>query len=164
MELKITHPTRGNIITIIDDEDYTKISQYNKWHVVSYKNDKKLYLKSNKRIGKRKSITFYMHRIIMDCPENKVVDHINGNTLDNRKENLRICTKSENNINRAPNKNSNHKGVSWCTGIKKWSSKIGINKKRIHLGYFDSEIKAVIAYNQASIKYHGEFARLNEVK
>ena len=78
-----------------------------------------------------------MHRVITKCPKGKQVDHINGDGLDNRKANLRICTVNENNKNakmRKDNK-SGYKGVSWYPNRHKWRCVIFVNKKQIYLGY-----------------------------
>jgi len=93
------------------------------------------------------------------------VDHINGDNLDNRKKNLRLCTYAENNRNRKPleNKTSKYKGVGLNKNykIKTWQARIVKNSKRYSLGYFKNEKEAALAYNQAAKKYFGEFAYLN---
>ena len=76
---------------LIDDEDYDKIKD-SKWNLHKHKKDKSFYAVSGKYLGNYKSTTIRLHRLIMNCPKNKQVDHINGNTLDNRKSNLRIVT------------------------------------------------------------------------
>jgi hypothetical protein len=103
-----------------------------------------------------------LHRFIADCPPDLYVDHINGNTLDNRRSNLRICTLGENNCNRRKSKNSSsgYKGVFWDNHYKKWGSSIQVNNKRINLGRFDDPEKAYEAYVAASKKYHGAFGRI----
>jgi hypothetical protein len=103
-----------------------------------------------------------LHRFITDCPIDMFVDHINGNTLDNRRSNLRICTRRENNRNRCRSKNSTsgYKGVFWNKHKLKWTSYIRTDEKRVCLGYFDTPEKAYEAYVAASKKYHGEFGRI----
>lgn len=104
-----------------------------------------------------------MHRFIMDAPKGQQVDHINGNKLDNRKSNLRICSHSENLRNqRKPKDNkSGFKGVSWHKGAKRWCAEIRSNGKRHHLGYFDTAEDAAKAYDIAATLIHGDYARLN---
>lgn len=106
-----------------------------------------------------------LHRLIMNAPNGMAVDHINGNIADNRKSNLRICVNSENLRNRGAQRNntSGYKGVSWCKQSNKWRSSICLNKKRIYLGLFTNKLDAANAYNQAAIKYFGEFAFLNKI-
>lgn len=99
MNLKIKN---SNLVAIIDDEDYLKVKDY-VWRLTRKKyNDGSnyLYVSSHINIAKYKTKTVYLHRIITDCPAGLVVDHIDGNTLDNRKSNLKICTQSENCKNR----------------------------------------------------------------
>ena len=107
-----------------------------------------------------------MHRIIAGTPEHLHTDHINGNTLDNRKENLRICAASDNCKNRRQNishKSSKYKGVSWNKENNKWTAGIYINKKRVHLGYFYKEEDAAKTYNTNALKYFKEYACLNHI-
>mgnify|MGYP001579989416 CR=1 FL=1 len=83
--------------------------------------------------------------------------------LDNKKDNLRICTNSQNGMNRKLNNNntSGHKGVHWHKFSKTWHARILMCKKRKHLGQFDTKKEAAIAYNKAAKEFFGEFARLN---
>lgn len=100
----------------------------------------------------------------------EIIDHINGDGLDNRKQNLRICTKSENACNRGIDRDntSGYKGVCYISNktkrVKRWIAQIAINKKHICIGYFHTKEEAAIAYNEAATKYHGEFAKLNIIK
>ena len=95
--------------------------------------------------------------------KNEEVDHINNNGLDNRRCNLRLATRQQQNMNRKKLKgcSSRYKGVYWAKNRKKWCVRIEFNAKVMFLGYFESEIKAGKAYDEAAIKYFGEFARLN---
>lgn len=104
-----------------------------------------------------------MHKLIMDTPPGKEVDHINCNKLDNRKINLRIVTKSQNNMNRKPYKNSSSKfkGVFWDKNLKKWRAYITLNKKRKWLGSFNSEEEAAIVYDSEATKLFGKYAKTN---
>lgn len=104
-----------------------------------------------------------MHRIILGMPEGYDSDHRDGNGLNNQRCNLRICTRSQNHMNRHRIRGrSIYKGVSWHKGGKKWEAHITLNGKHLHLGLFTSETEAAIAYNEAALKYHGEFARINK--
>jgi len=105
-----------------------------------------------------------LHRFIMGNPTGKVVDHINCNTLDNRRENLRICTSQENsrNVHKYKNNTSGYKGVTYDKShTKKWLASITVNKKVLNLGRFNTPEEAHNAYCIASKKYHGEYGRVN---
>jgi hypothetical protein len=103
-----------------------------------------------------------MHRLIMNAPPGKVVDHINGNRQDNRRCNLRVCTQAENMRNtRKSCGTSRFKGVSWNRKYRKWVVSIHRDGKDIWLGNFDDEIKAAQAYDKAARELFGPFARLN---
>ena len=105
-----------------------------------------------------------IHRLIMglSASDKREVDHINGNTLDNRKSNLRICLHSENVRNRRRNNvhTNGYKGTTFHKSKYKWQAQIGYQGKRIHLGYFDTQEEAYAAYCAAAVKYFGEFARI----
>ena len=105
-----------------------------------------------------------LHRLIMDCPDDMVVDHINHNSLDNRKFNLRVCTLQQNNKNQK--KKSNNKsgviGISWDKSRRKWCAQIMYNRKHIHLGRFKTKEEAIQARKQAEIEYFGEYRNQDE--
>ncbi len=148
-------PLTQNTDAIVDAEDLISLSEC-RWNVSS---QGKLRYARRKNKGK----TVYMHREIMNIPNGVQIDHINGNGLDNRKVNLRICNHSQNQQNRAKrgNKSSRFKGVDWHKLSKKWRARICINRKRIHIGYYNSENEAAKAYDQKAVELFGEFARLN---
>ena len=140
------------ITVLIDDEDYPKVSKYI-WHIMALG-----YIN-----GSVKNKRFYLHRFIMNAPSNKVVDHINGNKLDNRKCNLRLCSIRDNVLNCKISKNnkSGTSGVSFRKDRGKYRSYIMVNRKQIFLGYY-KEIKCAIdARKDAEIKYFGIFAHIN---
>ena len=90
------------------------------------------------------------------------IDHINGDAFDNRIENLRAATRSQNcqNTKTQHNNTSGVRGVCWHKRLKKWQVRIGNSAKRIHLGYFDNFELAELVAIEARVKYHGNFARL----
>lgn len=109
----------------------------------------------------------YIHRVIMSAKAGETVDHINGNPLDNRKSNLRVCTQSDNLCNTAIRKDnkSGVKGVSWAKHVKKWCAQIKYQGEKFHLGYFNNVDEAATAYQKAALKLHKEFSRIcTEVK
>ena len=144
-------PIRG--YAIIDDEDFDELSKF-RWHICA----------GYARRNAGKEIVVYMHRQLLNVPKGLVIDHINGNRLDNRKENLRVCTRAQNTRNsRLPTNNvSGYKGVSWHKHQRRWCAKIVFNAVCKHLGYYKSKVEAAVAYNEAAVKYFGEFANLNK--
>jgi len=104
-----------------------------------------------------------MHRVLADTPAHLVCDHINHDGLDNRKQNLRNCTRQQNNFNTRPRANgtSRFKGVYWYKRTRKYNAVIHKSGKRKSLGFFTSEIEAAKAYDIAAKEYYGEFANLN---
>jgi hypothetical protein len=150
IEFKIT----GNQIVLIDEEDYDLVNGFNKWKLT-----KQGYPQSRKMINRKTTYT-YMHRLIVNCPKNMQVDHINGNKLDNRKSNLRICFHADNCKNRKKPKTntSGYKGVSFDKVKKRWIATIVSNKIRYHLGFFKNKQDAFFAYKDASVKLHQEFS------
>ena len=103
----------------------------------------------------------YLHRFIVDCPSGMEVDHVNMNTLDNRRENLRICSHARNNCNKRKYKTntSGYKGVYWHKQRLKWVAEITSNRKKTYLGCFLTAEEAYAAYCIASKKYHDEYGR-----
>ena len=140
---------------IVDPDDFEKLKNYG-WYL-----SRDFYAYAHEETnGKRK--TFCMHRKIMNPQDGFIIDHKNRNKLDNRKANLRPVTHSQNSSNKATKPHSSiYKGVSWNKGMKKWKSCIQHLGKYIHLGYFDDEVEAGKAYDQAAKKYHDQFAVLN---
>lgn len=147
--------SRGKV-AIVDDDDYEWLARY-KWHISI-----KGYASRTEPITKK---TIRMHRAILGLKDDEQGDHINGDRLDNRRCNLRKCTQAQNAINSTSRRNSTSrfKGVSWNEDKRKWQVEIQISKTRFYLGSYKSEIDAARAYNEAALKYHGDFARLNDI-
>lgn len=142
---------------IVDDEDYIWLSGY-KWHVLG----QRFYAARRAYNKDGTSKVLYMHREIMKTQKGMQVDHINGNTLDNQKSNLRNCSRQENSYNRISSRGiSQYKGVSWNKVAKKWQSYISVRGKNIFLGCYKDMKNAAKAYNEAAEKHHKEFAKLN---
>ena len=153
--------TRG-YKAIIDDESYAIIKGH-KWSAVTiYRNNGTVINNyAVTRIGKYSTVR--MHRLITDVAKELVIDHIDGNGLNNCLSNLRICEQYQNAMNKRPQLNtaSIFKGVNWHKGRKKWIATIRINKERKYLGGFIAEEDAAKAYDAAALELFGEFARPN---
>lgn len=115
------------------------------------------------RQGRGKFKDFPIHRTIMNPPEGMQVDHKDGNTLNNTRENLRLVTSAQNNQNRRIpiNNKAGFKGVSFNLKSSLYVAYIYVNYKRIHLGYFSNKVDAAKAYDNAARQHFGEYARLN---
>lgn len=157
---------------IIDDEDYEELIKYN-WQLreptkdclIKYcfrtipREDGQKYAN-----GKTKRTMLQMHRQLLSCPLGYVIDHINGDGLDNRKTNLRVASKSQNQFNRSININNK----SGCKGVskfgKKWRARYQAYGVDTHIGLFNTFEQAKLAYDSVIIEIHREFARLNDIK
>ena len=152
-EIKIT----PHISTMVDNEDFD-IAILFRWYLDSG------YARTDITFNGKKQ-PLYLHRLIANTPERMFTDHINNIKLDNRRSNLRICSKAENCRHRKKQKGSFiYKGVSWYGRTHKWKAQIKYNNIKITLGYFKTEIGAAKAYNEAALKYHREFATINDLK
>ena len=146
------------LYTSIDDEDYGRVSQY-KWCASLDKkspNKESYYALRNIITPEGKRTTLALHRFLMGDPSGMCIDHINHNTLDNRKANLRIVTQRQNcyNSRMVRENKSGYKGVT--RSGKKWTAIIGVNNNKIYLGSFLSPKKASLAYNKAAKEHFGE--------
>jgi hypothetical protein len=149
--------TQGKF-ALVDAEWYPILNQW-KWHHSCGYACRKIGPKGAKQMIR-------MHRFIMSAPEGMHVDHINHDRLDNRSQNLRVATPSENQGNRRLNKNSTtgYKGVHFFPDRNKYVATIRHNYKTHCLGYYETPEQAARAYNAAALERFGEFAWLNEVK
>ena len=140
---------KKKFISLIDLEDVPFVEQHS-WCIRSQG-----YVG---RVENKKLIV--LHRILTSCPDNKIVDHINKNKLDNRKFNLRICDYQTNlrNSSRKSNNTSGVTGVGWDNKSKKWRARICVDYKAISLGFYNNKGEAVKARLRAEKKYFGDFA------
>jgi hypothetical protein len=147
--------------TILDPQDYYRYGNL-KWFVQG--NGTNLYALRTIKTEPNKTKFLSLHREIMNAPPGLLVDHRNTDSLDNRRENLRLATNSQNQCNRRKTRShtsSRYIGVSFNKHRQKWIAYIRHKGIRIWLGAFDNEIDAARAYDAAAKKYFGEFARLN---
>lgn len=147
-DYKIVPISGGNFVKV-DNEDFTKVKN------ISWSN-----LSSNYAHNQKNGL---MHRLIMNCPADMCVDHINGDTYDNRKINLRICTHQQNMMNTKirTDSSSSYKGIYYVGFLKKWAARISFNGNKTHIGVYRSEIDAAKAYDTKAKELFGEFARVN---
>lgn len=140
---------------MVDDADYDFLNQW-KWYFANNGYAmRSIYL--GKINGKYKYKNIFMHHLIINPFKDLEVDHINRNRLDNRKENLRLVTSSQNKINCIKRKHntSGYKGVSWEKRCKKWVAYLTFNKIRKHLGYFHNIQGAILARKWGERLYFG---------
>lgn len=135
---------------LVSASDYDTLSQYGwYYHLTGYA--------VRHESGSRRLI--FLHRQTLDPPPGYMVDHINGDRTDNRRENLRLCDPAGNSRNRRPNAGKTYKGIS--PSGRRWRARIRCNGKNLHLGTFDTPEEAARAYDAAASDLFGEFASLN---
>ncbi len=141
--------TNGKVV-LVDDQDYERLSKYT-WTCLGNRY-------ALRAIGKR---VVLIHREIMGASDGHEVDHINGNGLDCRRENMRLCNNQQNHANTKAHRDnhSGYKGVSFWDG--KWHAQIQKDWQKTHLGCYDTPEAAARAYDKAALELHGAFARLN---
>jgi hypothetical protein len=156
--MSVIRLTQGQV-AIVDDADFEWLS---KWKWYAYFNTRTKVFYARRSIYPSKTVS--MHRVILGAQPGQIVDHVNRNTLDNRRANLRFVTVSQSNQNTrllsARNK-SGFRGVHWSSASKKWRASINLNDRSIHLGVFNSIKDAALAYNTAARELHRDFAQLN---
>lgn len=161
--MKTISLTQGKVV-IVDDENYESLNCF-KWHVLKGANT--YYAIRNDRGSDFKKKSILMHRIILNAPDGVLTDHRNGDGLDNRKLNLRLCTHAENIRHQGLNRRntSGFKGVIFrkSSTQKAYDAKIKVNNKWIHLGCYRTAKQAAQAYDLAALKYHEGFALTNQM-
>ena len=149
---------------LVDDEDYEWLSQW-KWCAIREPSSGAFYAVRNsaKMNGKRSNPPIRMHRLILGLVpyDEREVDHKNpSDTLDNRRQNLRICNSAQNKWNSRKRKDntSGCKGVAYVSKREKWQARIYCNNKMVWLGYHPTKLEAEERYREAASRLHGEFA------
>jgi hypothetical protein len=151
-------PLSKNKYALVDDEDYPKVSKH-KWFVIQRGKSEHACRTVIENGNKR---TEYLHRALLNPNSNEVVDHINGNGLDNQKANLRLCTKQQNSWNSDKNtKNvSGYKGVSFEKTTGKWRVRIRKDGKSYSYGLYEQAEEASKVYLEKAQELFGQYARI----
>lgn len=155
-------PLTKGAFALVDDKDYDELSRH-RWHLSSTG----YACRSVHIIGTRRHKTVWLHRLLLEVRNSTIlVDHINQDKLDNRRANLRICTKAQNGSNRGMTRanTSGFKGVTKHPGkgCKGWIAQVRAGGKNYYLGYFPTPELAALAYDRAAVLHFGAFAQLNE--
>ncbi len=153
------------MVAWVDERDYLLVSSYS-WHA----QEKRSTFYAATRVAHPASpgrTTLRMHRLILglEFGDGRLIDHIDGNGLNNQRSNLRIATNSQNQMNRGSQRGSSSRfaGVSFHKQSGRWQARITCDARLQHLGLHKTEEEAALAYNQAALAVHGEFARLNTI-
>lgn len=149
-----------DLYTLVDKEDADLVRRY-RWFANPSGRNGDLYVRGRIYDDGGKYVS--LHRLLMQPSQREEVDHINGNTLDNRRSNLRVCTPSQNRQNqrRRDDTISGFKGVALCRVTGRWKAQIKVDGRSFHLGMFKQARDAARAYDEAARERFGEFARLN---
>ncbi len=150
--------TRG-YVALVDDDDFEELSKY-KWCVAVYKYGN-AYAVAKAPLSNSGQKMIYMHRLIISANKGQCVDHIDCNSLNNTKSNLRICTQSQNSKNRGKCKRNTTGFCGVTKSPKGFVARIMSDRNMIYIGTHKTAYEAALAYDKAAIEYHGEFANLN---
>lgn len=146
-------------VAVIDDEDVPLVMPF-RWNARKIGGHVYAWSTGNAKLGLP---VIGMHRLITNCQQGQLVDHIDRDGLNNTRANLRLATRAQNRLNarRSSNNTSGFKGVHRCGRTRRWRSVITVDGRKIRLGWFDSREDAARAYDAAAVKHYGDFARLN---
>jgi hypothetical protein len=159
MKLIPLFPLSKRAFAMVDDADFELVSQF-KWYLKPA--IKTSYAQRSMREPSGRFVAQSLHRFLLGVTHPKVlVDHRDRDGLNNRRNNLRVATRSQNGANQAkrPGLSSTLKGVCWRKQNRKWHAQIAVNGKKLHLGYFADEKDAAAAYRAAATKHFGPFMR-----
>jgi hypothetical protein len=155
-EIKVE--SKGQIYKVlVDADDYERLSRF-RWFMTK---NKRGYMYAVRSLDRRRQIS--MHREIMNPPKDRMVDHANGNTLDNRKSNLRVCSRAQNAINsiKARSAEQRFKGVTFNKADQCFHAAITQDRQVKYIGSYRTAMEAALAYDKFAMHIHGEFAKLN---
>ncbi len=161
-EIRYIPLTRGLYATV-DAQDYPELIKY-KWHARIRQGTNLIYAARNtsyREKGQRRKGMVLMHRQIMKTPEGMVVDHINGNGINNRRCNMRNCSQFENTHNCRPRKDGKSKFIGVDPHRNRWRARVCYKGRKQHIGVFDTQVEAARARDRKAIELFGAFARLN---
>lgn len=153
-------PLTQSKVTLVDDEDYLKLTKF-KWYTFKNRNRGYYAVRTSPKINGQHRL-IYMHREIMLVSSPDQIDHINGNGLDNRRENLRVATPRQNAQNLHILRSSLLPGVSWHKPSQRWKAQIKIDGHNYHLGLFDDEESASQIYTDATNDLEGTIKRITD--
>lgn len=153
--------TQGKV-AVVDHADIALVSLF-RWYALADRRDGRVRWYAHTKVFQS---TVMMHRLVTGAPRGVVVDHRDGDGLNNTRSNLRRCTTAQNNRNRgaAAANSSGYKGVFRRSSTGRWQAQISVDNRSVYLGLFSTAEEAAAAYNDAARRFHGEFALLNEVR
>ena len=158
----ISIPLTQGKVALVDEEDVSKITCH-KWQAVWDKDAQTFYAKCNMVLASGKRGNMLMHRFILNAQRKQDVDHENHDGLDNRRKNMRLCSRRQNSQNRLkrPGRSSVYKGVTLDKRSGRWQAGINVNGTWKYLGKYIVERDAAVQYDIAAVKYFGIFACTN---
>jgi hypothetical protein len=162
MQKIVTSPKYGPFLLRFDEADASIVGDH-KW--TPFKCGKVFYAVRSGRPEGRRGIIL-LHKEILACPSNKEIDHEDGDGMNNQKNNLRIVTRSQNSMNKGKHADntSGFKGVYFHKAMNKWAVEIMANYTKVRGGFYDTPLEGAKRYNELALLYHGEFAKLNDLK
>ena len=155
--MPVSIPLSRGMFALVEEADAERVLALSPWHVVE--SDPGRFYAARVINGRR----VFLHRLLMNAPPDKLVDHEDGDGLNCRRTNMRVCTTAQNMLNRRRHSQnrSGFKGVAPSGGG--WKAYIARDGYQHHLGCFARAEEAALAYNEAAVRLHGAFARLNEI-
>lgn len=157
--MSVEIPLSRGLVTIVDEADAEAVLAHRWYANVSGSKRQRISARRNTWVNGKRGLV-YLHRWLLNAPIGVEIDHINRNSLDNRRSNLRMASRSQNCANR-PAATGTFKGVTWHKDAQRWVAQIAVEGKNRHIGCFLTEEEAALAYDVAALDAFGEFAWLN---